>query len=148
MNKKWNGYLTVEASFLMPMVLFLYMLVILCGFYLYNRCVISQDNYLLAFRGSRFTDAAENYGEVIYGETEETDPDESYLKSRMAKKASLYPFCRIQEQRVAYDKGRVSVSTTGYQGTLAVTKQAERLDLLAIVAMTRRQEGMGKKGAW
>ena len=105
MNKKWNGYLTVEASFLMPMVLFLYMLVILCGFYLYNRCVISQDNYLLAFRGSRFTDAAENYGEVIYGETEETDPDESYLKSRMAKKASLYPFCRIQEQRVAYDKG-------------------------------------------
>ena len=86
MNKKWNGYLTVEASFLMPMVLFLYMLVILCGFYLYNRCVISQDNYLLAFRGSRFTDAAENYGEVIYGETEETDPDESYLKSRMAQR--------------------------------------------------------------
>ena len=85
---------------------------------------------------------------MIYGETEETDPDESYLKSRMAKKASLYPFCRIQEQRVAYDKGRVSVSTTGYQGTLAVTKQAERLDLLAIVAMTRRQEGMGKKGEW
>ena len=49
---------------------------------------------------------------------------------------------------MAYDKGRVSVSTTGYQGTLAVTKQADRLDLLAIVAMTRRQEGMGKKGEW
>lgn len=148
MNKKWNGYLTVEASFVMPIVLFLYMLVILCGFYLYNRCVISQDNYLLAFRGSRFTDAAENYGEVIYGEMKETDPDESYLKSRMAKKASLYPFCRIQKQEATYDKDRVSISVTGYRGTLVVTKQAERLDLPAIVAKTRRQEGMGKKGEW
>lgn len=62
MNKNWNGYMTVEASFLMPMVLFLYLLIILCGFFLYNRCIISQDNYLLAFRGSRFTEASDNYG--------------------------------------------------------------------------------------
>ena len=75
MCKNLKGYLTVEASFVMPLVIFLYLLIILCGFLLYNRCIISQNDYLVAFRGSRFTEAGINYGEVIYGDMMLREPN-------------------------------------------------------------------------
>ncbi len=51
-KRKVNGYLTVEASMIMPLVIFLMALLIYLTFFLYNRCVLSQDAYILAFRGS------------------------------------------------------------------------------------------------
>lgn len=50
--KKVKGYFTVEASLVMPLVIFLIGFVFYLTFYLYNRCVIAQDTYVLAFRGS------------------------------------------------------------------------------------------------
>ena len=91
-NKKVNGYLTVEASFVMPIVLFLYLLVILLAFFLYNRCVISQDLYILALRGSRFTDHGSFYGEVIYGDMAEKGTDTDYLRETLADRLQYYRF--------------------------------------------------------
>ena len=54
--KKVSGYFTVEAAMLMPMVLLLIMFLFYITFYMYDRCVISQDVYLLAFRGSLYCD--------------------------------------------------------------------------------------------
>lgn len=83
--RRMKGYLTVEAAFVMPIVLFLYMLLILAGFYLYDRCVISQDTYLLAFRESRFTDVRQD--EVIYGDMpageESVSVKQTYWKGTM-----------------------------------------------------------------
>lgn len=42
MDKKYRGYLTVEAAFIMPVILFLYLLIILTALFLYCRCAISQ----------------------------------------------------------------------------------------------------------
>lgn len=51
-NKKVSGYFTIEASLIFPTVLFLIAFLIYLTFFLYNRCLISQDAYILAYRGS------------------------------------------------------------------------------------------------
>lgn len=50
--RKAGGYLTVEASLVIPLAVFLTGLIFYMTFYLYNRCAASQDAYMLAFRGS------------------------------------------------------------------------------------------------
>lgn len=140
MHKSLKGYLTTEASYVMPLVLFLYLLIILCGFFLYNRCVISQDNYLLAFRGSRFTDSYENYGEVIYGDMNKKNVDCQYIEDRLEYKAQFYPFYHIEAKSADFDAEMISVVTIGYRGTLKITKKAEKLNIIEIVEKTRRQD--------
>lgn len=52
-KEKWmDAYFTVEASFIIPMVLVIFVLILYLGFFLYDRCLFSQDAYLLCFRGS------------------------------------------------------------------------------------------------
>ncbi|MBQ3790594.1 MAG: hypothetical protein II800_06655 [Lachnospiraceae bacterium] len=42
----------MEISLVIPIVLFVMVLIIHFAFYLYGRCILSQDVYLLAFRAS------------------------------------------------------------------------------------------------
>ncbi len=44
--------MTLEASLIMPMVLCVIALLCYFSFYLYGRCILSQDSYILAFRAS------------------------------------------------------------------------------------------------
>lgn len=46
------GYMTVEASLIMPMVLCVITVLIYTGYFLYNRCLATQDAYILCFRES------------------------------------------------------------------------------------------------
>lgn len=50
--KKPNGYMTLEASLIMPFVLYICLLIIYTGFFLYDRCIFMQDCYRIALRGS------------------------------------------------------------------------------------------------
>ncbi|MDE6202091.1 MAG: pilus assembly protein, partial [Lachnospiraceae bacterium] len=70
MDKKWKGYFTIEAALIMPLILFLYVIIILTALFLYCRCAISQDNFLLGMRAAGFSYGEDNYGEIIYGEYE------------------------------------------------------------------------------
>ncbi len=141
-NKKVNGYLTVEASFVMPIVLFLYLLVILLAFFLYNRCVISQDLYILALRGSRFTDQASFYGEVIYGDMAEKGTDTDYLRETLADRLQYYPFYDQQESEFHTDGiyGDVEIGTSGYDGALTVSKRLERLNIREEIRKVRQSK--------
>ena len=47
-----DGYMTVEASFIIPMVLCVIVIMIYTAFYLYDRCLFHQDAYLLCYRES------------------------------------------------------------------------------------------------
>ena len=47
-----GGYFTVEASMVMPVVIILSGMIFYLTFYLYNRCIVSQDAYIMAFNGS------------------------------------------------------------------------------------------------
>lgn len=79
----------------MPMVLFLYLLILLASLFLYCRCVISQDLFLLALRTQRFSEARPGYGEVIYGQERKLSK-EGYFTERMQKKNRAYPVYRAE----------------------------------------------------
>lgn len=56
MRQNWRrtlpGYMTVEASLILPMVLCVYTVLIYTGYFLYNRCLATQDAYILCYRES------------------------------------------------------------------------------------------------
>lgn len=54
--RKVRGYMTVEASLIMPMVICTLLLLIYFAYYLYGRCILSQDCYVLAFRAATTKD--------------------------------------------------------------------------------------------
>lgn len=47
-----DGYMTVEASLIMPIVLLVICFVIYAGFYQHDRCIMEQAAYRAALRGS------------------------------------------------------------------------------------------------
>ena len=51
-NKALKGYMSLEASFIMPWVIFLFAFLFYSSFYLYDKCVLFQDAYVLVLRGS------------------------------------------------------------------------------------------------
>ena len=51
-NQVANGYFTVEATMIMSITVVCIVLLIYLGFYQYNRCLIGQDVYRLALKGS------------------------------------------------------------------------------------------------
>ena len=50
--RKLSGYMTVEASFIVPMVICVFALIIYFTNYVYARSILSQDAYILAFRAT------------------------------------------------------------------------------------------------
>lgn len=139
MRRKWKGYFTVEASFVMPIVLFLYLLIILTALFLYCRCAISQDNFLLAMRGAGFTWGEENYGEVIYGEAESgLWSAEGYVRERLSYKRSFYPF--FPATGGGYEEGGESaVVRTGQKGSgQSIVKTAQRLNPVTMIREGRK----------
>lgn len=51
-RKEADAYFTVEAAVIVPIVLFLFVMIIYLSFYLYDRCVMTQDFYILSYRQS------------------------------------------------------------------------------------------------
>lgn len=51
-HMKTEGYFTVEASLIMPVVLYVCIFIIYSGFYLYDKCLMKQDAYRAALAGS------------------------------------------------------------------------------------------------
>lgn len=138
MRKKCKGYMTVEASFIVPIVLIILVLIVKSSFFLYDRCVMSQDGYLLAFRGSSFTLGDKDYGEIIYGDMALKEPDISYAKSRMYERQQFYPFFGEGRMAVYFESNRLNLESSGFNNLLQVKKQAERKNPL----LTIRKEQM------
>ena len=65
-NEKWKGTVVVEASYLMPLTLVLYGILILIAASLLVRCLSSQNHFLLEHQQMRYTD--EQRREVIFTE--------------------------------------------------------------------------------
>ncbi len=60
-----DGYMTLEASFIVPLAFICFIIILLYTFYLYNHLVVYQSCYISALRGSQIknatTDAVKNY---------------------------------------------------------------------------------------
>lgn len=52
-KRKLNGYFTIEAAFIMPIVICVLALLCYLGFFMCNRCLLLQDTYIMGLRGSR-----------------------------------------------------------------------------------------------
>ena len=57
-KKKIKAYMTIEASFIVPVCTMIIILTIMFLFFLYNNCVVYQDCYIAALRGSQIMDAS------------------------------------------------------------------------------------------
>ncbi len=64
--KRFKGYMTLEATLLMPMVICVLALLIYFTYYLYGRCIISEDSYILAFRASVSDKGTREYDPATY----------------------------------------------------------------------------------
>ena len=51
-HKNMGGYMTLEAAFIIPWTIFLFVFLIYASFYLYDKCVLFQDAYTVCFRAS------------------------------------------------------------------------------------------------
>lgn len=128
-SKRWNGYFTIEASFIMPLVLFLYLAVVSAALFLYNRCVVSQDSFLLGMRVAAFTRAEENYGEVIYGEREQTELfAEEYAADRWARKQNYYLGDEWKEFICITEKDYIQIAVCGKADTDRINKKIQILN--------------------
>lgn len=58
-KKYYDGYLTVEASFLVPITFVIMMLLLYWGFYCYDKSVSVQCSYLAALRGAERWDLSD-----------------------------------------------------------------------------------------
>lgn len=141
MHKKCKGSFTVEASFIMPMVLILYLLIILSALFLYCRCAISQDNFLLAMRAARFTWGEENYGEVVYGlEEDELWQAQKYVEERMEYRKTFYPFFPTEAGECIIKEDEILVRT-GQRGSKDfVVKVTQRRNPVRIIREWRKNQ--------
>lgn len=137
-KKRLKGSFSLEASFIMPMVLFLYLLIILAALFLYCRCAISQDTFLLCMRAERFTYGETDYGEVIYGEEERKWLPDDYVLERLERKRNTYPGyassggkCQITEEDVA-----VEVRERGLE--LPIVKRMKKINPVNIIREGRK----------
>ena len=73
----YDGYMTVEASFIIPLVFICFIVSILFTFFLYNHLIVYQSCYIAALRGSQIknvTDSAieqyvkENLEDLLNGQ--------------------------------------------------------------------------------
>lgn len=112
-KKKIGGYLTLEATFIIFIIVMLYVFLITTSFYLYDRCLLNQDTYLLAFRANVFTDAEESYGEIVYGRKEKRFNSNDYVQSRIQRLMSKYPLYREREHSIAETETEVKIQQKG-----------------------------------
>ena len=67
-EKNMTGYLSLEASFVVPLVFMLFILSIYFTFFLYNHLVVNQSCYIAALRGSRLKNSADKVVEAYTGD--------------------------------------------------------------------------------
>lgn len=139
MHKKWKGYFTVEAAFVMPIVLFLYLLIILAALFLYCRCAISQDNFLIGMRAGSFSFGEEGYGEVIYGKAEKDlwSPEE-YVNERLLYKRAFYPFFPTETGTYKETDGKVMIETGQKGSQVLITKSLQKINPVKMIREGRK----------
>ena len=67
-GREAEAYFTVEAALLVPVVLCIFVMIIYLSFYLYDRCVMAQDCYVLSYRQSIEKGGADRAGKAAAGE--------------------------------------------------------------------------------
>lgn len=128
MSKRVRGSMTVEMSFLMPMILFLIMGCILAVFYYHDKNILSGAAYETAVAGS--TKAREKEG-VTEGELEQL------LQERVRGKCILFPGVQAAVT-VGKDEIEVTAAASRRGMKVSVSKRAAVTDPEKYIRNMRR----------
>lgn len=94
------AYFTVEASYIMPIVLMIFIIIIYLAFYLYDRCLFAQDSYILCYR--------ESYVKNVRNRPEE-------LRSRASRQfGTKYFALRGQSFQTAEEKNSITMQGSAF----------------------------------
>ena len=96
--KKENGYFSLEACMVMPLVFYLLLFVIYAGFYQYDRCLLEQDIYRMLIRAGQVR-SADNREEKK--KIKEEDDRWYYDK---------YALCQIGTKNIEVDYGKIQIA--------------------------------------
>lgn len=105
--KKMNGFFSYEGSVVFSIIIFIYYLVILSSLLLLERCLCSQNDYIIGMRMASFSGMGEEYGEVIYDSKDGFVPEE-YGQMRLGR--GYYPIFGDPEYAVSVTEDRVIIN--------------------------------------
>ena len=100
MKNTLYGYMTVEASLVMPIVWFCLFLMIFAGFFQYDRCIAEQDSKIIVLRASEMR--GKNEAEVIQKVMENSE--------LAGKKKLLFSNSVQKEFHMSGDKATMKIS--------------------------------------
>ncbi|MCR5799666.1 MAG: pilus assembly protein [Lachnospiraceae bacterium] len=138
-NKKSGykkGYMTVEASVIMPLLVTIILFMVIFCFYLYNNCVVFQDCYISALRGSQIMDSdsseikskvevyiCELLDNQVFEYGKNSDVEVSALSVKVAAKSSV---SNMFHSMGIYNKSSMDIDKSG---------EAARIDPTLIIRM-------------
>lgn len=121
---------------LMPTIILLIALLIYLSFFLYNRCILSQDAYLLAFRGSIQKQEDESAVRGYIEQAAKGQFGNKYIGMKQLEKS-----LEISDKKVMVKlKGKI---VNGW--ALTAAGQAERNDPVNYIRKTRLMKKAGEK---
>ena len=126
-EKGADAYFTMEAAVIVPVVLFLFVMIIYLSFYLYDRCVMTQDFYILSYRQSLEKGAADRSST---GEIHKQTGDKLFMLSGFDASSSSGGTIRVtgQAQMKPPLPGAGSFFPLERDWTLSAEGQARRTD--------------------
>lgn len=146
MKNRLHGYMTIEATLLMPIVWFSLFFIIFAGFFQYDRCVAEQDGKMIVLRASE-----------MRGKDEATVIRTVMREGELAGRKKLLFSDGVQKElQVTKDKVRIKVS--GKVNTLlkslikegphifsyTTEYEAEKYDPVHFIRTCRRIENYGR----
>ncbi|MBR6329926.1 MAG: pilus assembly protein [Lachnospiraceae bacterium] len=143
-----KGSYTVEASFLMPMILTVIVVIIYLSFFLHDRAVLSSAAYTAALRGSQLIN-----GEDVYARVEKNAA--ALRENRMLGTKNIQTDIQIGSSQITVSYSgelRIPAGTllcrylTGGKDHLSVevSAKADRLDPVGFVRKCRIVEALAK----
>lgn len=138
-KKNVNGYFTVEAAMIMPLVILLTAFLFYLTFFLYNRCILPQDAYILAFRGSALCGKTKE--EVIHY------MEEDYNNQMGIKYIGLNGIMRdirVNQKKIEV-KLQGKIKFTGKEQTFEAVKAAHRSCPVELIRKVRLVKKLGEK---
>lgn len=152
--KEVNGYLTLEAAFLVPLAVFLFVFVIHFSFMLSGGAYLEQDAYVLTFRASMTKEeedaaafvsgiAAAQTNHKYFGNTKpqvETTTDGKHVVVKL----------RMKTNRRAFDLAGTADWETVFSGRairVDITKRIRKIDRIADLAKMALQQSGATGGA-
>lgn len=145
-ERKLEGYLTLEASLIMPLVLYVCIFIIYAGFYQYDRCIMQQDIYRAALRGSSLYGANQSERYRAAADMMEELTRDNYVAAEYRYEISVRNSVSIfMEGRIRMPFQGLAELTGAREWEIEETAESRRLDPVLFIRTCRQLGISGKK---